>query len=102
MLGLFHQPPPRHGDYDSVVAIIRAVRNRWRFRILLRGLAVTATAGLAIFLIASWGLEQFRFSVVAVVTFRTLAYGSMAVLTWIYLFKPLFRRVPDERVALYL
>jgi len=102
MLGLFHEPPPRPADYKSVLDIIRRVRTRWRLRILLRGVAIVFTVGLVIFLVASVGLEQFRFSSGAIVAFRTLAYGSIGASIWFGLVKPLFRRVSDERVALYL
>ena len=102
MLGLFHEPPPRRTDYKSVLDIIRSVRTRWRLRILVRGVAIVLTAGLVIFLVASAGLEQFRFSSGAIVAFRTFAYVSLGALIWFYLVKPLLRRVSDERVALYL
>ena len=39
------------GGRNDLVAVIRRVRNRWRLRIALRGLAVMLAAGLAAFLI---------------------------------------------------
>ena len=90
------------GGRNDLVAVIRRVRNRWRLRIALRGLAVMLAAGLTAFLISSYGLEFFKFSAEAVVAFRALTYLSLAGLAFWYLIRPLARSVTDEQVALYL
>ena len=90
------------GGRNDLVAVIRRVRNRWRLRIAMRGVAVLLAAGLAAFLISSYGLEFFRFSAGAVVAFRGLTYLSLAGLAFWFLVRPLARSVTDEQVALYL
>ena len=87
---------------QDLVDVIRRVRNRWRLRIALRGIAVLLAAGLGAFLISSYGLEVFRFSAGSVVAFRVLTYLAIGGLAWWYLVRPLTRAVADEQVALYL
>ena len=83
------------GGRNDLVAVIRRVRNRWRLRIAMRGLAVVLAVGLAAFLISSYGLEFFRFSASAVIAFRGLTYLSLAGLTFWFLLSPLVRSVTD-------
>jgi len=90
------------GGPEDLVGVIRRVRNRWRVRIALRGLAVVLAAGLGAFLVSSYGLEFFRFSSGSVVAFRLLTWLTVAGLAFWYLIRPLARKVSDERVALYL
>ena len=87
---------------DDLSDVIRRVRNRWRLRVAMRGIAVVAAAGLAAFLLSAYGLEFFKFSVGAVVTFRVLTWCTMVGLVFWFLVRPLARAIPDERVALYL
>ena len=90
------------GGRNDLFDVIRRVRNRWRLRVALRGTAVVAAAGLAAFLISSYGLEFFRFSAGSVVAFRVLTWLTLAGLVYWFLVRPLARAIPDERVALYL
>ena len=92
----------RSGGQNDLVGVIRRVRNRWRLRIALRGLAIMFAAGLAAFLISSYGLEFFKFSAGSVIAFRGLTYLTLAGLAFWFVIRPLARSVPDERVALYL
>ena len=90
------------GGRDDLFDVIRRVRNRWRLRVLLRGTAVVAAAGLAAFLISSYGLELFKFSAGSVIAFRVLTYLTLGGLVYWFLVRPLAHAIPDERVALYL
>ena len=90
------------GGREDLFAVIRRVRNRWRLRVVLRGTAVVLAAGLAAFLISSYGLEFFKFSAGSVIAFRLLTYLTLAGLVFWFLARPLARAIPDERVALYL
>ena len=90
------------GGRDDLFDVIRRVRNRWRLRVALRGIAVVLAAGLAAFLLSSYGLEFFKFSAGSVVVFRLLTYLTLAGLVFWFLIRPLARATPDERVALYL
>jgi hypothetical protein len=96
------QPMPASSDRDALLRVIRSVRNRWRLRVALRGLAILLAIGLAIFLISAFGLDRLRFTPTAVLVFRIFAYTSAAAVAVRYLFLPLLRRVAAERVALYL
>ena len=94
--------PWSSGSRDDLFDVIRRVRNRWRLRVAMRGTAIVAAAGLAAFLLSSYGLEFFKFSVGAVVAFRLLTWVTMIGLVYWFLVRPLARAIPDERVALYL
>ncbi|MEC9301435.1 MAG: DUF4175 family protein [Acidobacteriota bacterium] len=87
---------------EDLFRVIRQVRKRWRLRIVLRGLAVMVTAGIVAFLLSAYGLEYFRFSAPAIITFRILTYLTLTLLLVWSLLLPLSRRVSDESVALYL
>ncbi|NNK64795.1 MAG: hypothetical protein HKO98_16460 [Gemmatimonadetes bacterium] len=93
----------RHGVRgDELRRILASVRRRWRTRMLLRGASIVVAAGLVAFLGSAFGVEWFRFSEGAVTTFRWLAWGVVFLLTALFVVRPLFRRVSDEQVALYL
>jgi len=87
---------------DELLRIIRTVRTRWRWRVVLRSVAVLAGAAVGTLLVAAYGLEQFRFSPVAIVVARTATYMVLAALGWFFFVRPLARRVTDQQVALYL
>jgi len=88
--------------YAELIRVIRYVRSRWRQKVILRGLAVVAVAVFAVFVLSSYGMDYFRFSPWSVLVFRLLTYGTLAFLGWLYLVRPLTRKVADDRVALYI
>ncbi|MBT8396609.1 MAG: DUF4175 domain-containing protein, partial [Gemmatimonadetes bacterium] len=85
-----------------VLPIIRSVRTRWRLRLFLRGLSIVLGAGFLAFLLSAYGLEAARFSPGSVVALRVFAWSAVALLTLFFLVRPMFRRVTDDQVALYL
>ncbi|MEC9302220.1 MAG: hypothetical protein VYA90_04775, partial [Acidobacteriota bacterium] len=87
---------------EDLFRVIRQVRQRWRLKIVLRGLTVMVTAGIVAFLLSAYGLEYFRFSAPAIITFRVLTYLTLTLLLVWSLLLPLSRRVSNESVALYL
>ena len=87
---------------EDLVRVIRQVRYRWRLKIVLRGVAVMITASIVAFLLSAYGLEYFRFSAPAIITFRILTYLTLTLLLVWSLLLPLSRRISDELVALYL
>ena len=89
------------GSRAELLRIVQMVRTRWRFRQVLQGLAVLAVAVVAFLWISGAGLEQWRFSPTAIVAFRVLGLGMIGFLL-VRSILPLFRRVTDEQVALYL
>ncbi len=90
------------GDRDEILRAIRHVRNRWRLRVALRSVAVLLAAVLGTLLLSSWGLELYRFSPNAIVSFRVVTYLALIGLGWQLFIRPISRRVSDEQVALYL
>ena len=90
------------GDRDEVLRAIRHVRNRWRLRLGLRGVAVLVAAALGTLLASSFGLELFKFDPGAIVGFRVVTYVALLAFGWWLFIRPVSRRVSDERVALYI
>ena len=90
------------GDRDEVLRAIRHVRNRWRLRLALRGVAVLVAAALGTLLASSFGLELFKFDPAAIVGFRVVTYVALLAFGWWLFIRPVSRRVSDERVALYI
>ena len=86
----------------EVLRIVGQVRRRWRFKLLLRGLAVTLGGALLTFLASATGLEVLRFQPEAVQIFRILLWIAVAAFLIRSVIWPLLRRISDERVALYL
>ena len=90
------------GERDEILRVIRHVRNRWRLRVGLRSIAVLAAAYLGTLVASSWGLEVYRFTPAAIVTFRILTGLVLIAFGWWLFVRPVSRRVSDEQVALYL
>ncbi len=89
-------------ERDELFDVVRSVRNRWRLRVLLRGVALVMLSALALLLLAGWVIDAFRFDATAVTVVRVVAWTVFSgVVLWV-LILPLFRRVSDRRVALYL
>ena len=88
--------------HAELIRIVRQVRQRWRLKLLLRGVAlVLAVAFLSVFA-SAYALDAYRFSPNAVLAFRILLPLLIAVAAGLFLVRPLMRRVSDEQVALYL
>jgi hypothetical protein len=89
-------------DNDELLSVVRSVRNRWRLRVLLRGVALVMLSAMALLLLAGWVIDAFRFDATAVTVVRVAAWTVFSVIALRVLILPLFRRVSDKRVALYL
>jgi hypothetical protein len=93
----------RHSDPPTdLVGIIRQARRRWRLKLAVRGLAVVAGLGLALFLVAAYVLEWARFTPASIMTLRVVSALGLAAAAAYFLVLPLLRRVTDEQVAMYL
>jgi len=93
--------PPGARD-SSVLNVIRGVRRRWRLKVLLRGIVLAGLGGTAMFLIATFAMDQFRFAPAVVMVARIVAWTVVGGLVAWLVVRPLLRRVSDERVALYI
>ena len=85
-----------------LLELVSSVRWRWRTRILLRGLTVVGVVSGTVLFLSAIGLEQLRFTAEAVVAFRLLTWGTLALCSVLFILLPLLKRPTDEQVALYL
>ncbi|HXI31610.1 MAG TPA: DUF4175 family protein, partial [Vicinamibacterales bacterium] len=87
---------------SELVDVIRRVRNRWRLKLALRGAVVVVAGTVLALLLSASGLESFRFSAPAIITFRIVTVAVFVGLLLYGLVWPLRRRVSDAQVAMYL
>ena len=87
---------------SDITRIVTDVRKRWRLKLALRGVARIVGVAVALFVVAAYGMEWARFSPAAIITARILLASAVAASIWMFLVRPLRRRVTDEQVALYL
>jgi hypothetical protein len=88
--------------HEEVVRLVARVRRRWRMRVALRGLAITAAATVAVLFLSAAALERLRFAPEAVLWLRVLTWGTLVGSLAAFLVRPLLRRVGNRQVALYL
>jgi hypothetical protein len=88
--------------HDELGSVLRDVRRRWRLKLALRGLTWVVAAAAVSLLIASLGMERLGFTPQSIVIARVIAYVAILGAAALFLLRPLVRRVPDQRVALYL
>ncbi len=79
-----------------------AGRRRWRTKLLLGGGIIVLGGGLVALALASWGLQELRFSPSSVTGFRIAFLVTLAALVGLWLVRPMRRRVTDLQVALYV
>ncbi len=87
---------------QELIAVIREVRNRWRLKLLLRGGLIVIVGALLAIVLASIGLQSYKFSPSSVTTLRVAVFGAFALLLGLWLVLPMRRRVNDMQVALYV
>jgi hypothetical protein len=87
---------------SELIAVIHDVRRRWRLKLALRGAALAAGCAAAAFVGAALVLQWMRFTPESILVFRILMAMVAAVLTYLFIVRPLLRRVTDEQVAMYL
>jgi hypothetical protein len=82
--------------------VIDRLRQRWRLRLFLAGLAQTLAIMIGLILTSAWCLNHWHFASNAVWLFRSVTILSLICLLLHYCINPLRRQVSDARVALYL
>ena len=87
---------------SELVEIIRQVRRRWRMKLALRGALGVVAVGLLVLVLSALGLESWRFTPGAIITFRVILGVALVGLVGYLLVRPLMRSASDEQVALYL
>src|SRR5690349_3402522 len=90
------------GGRQELVDVIREVRSRWRTKLLLGGGIIVVGGGLIALGLASWGLQEYRFSPASVTGFRVAVLAIFAALVGIWVVRPMRRQVSDVQVALYI
>src|SRR5919109_149528 len=88
--------------HDELESVLRDVRLRWRLKLALRGLTWILGAAVVSLLFTSIGMERLGFTPQSIVVARVIVYVAMLAAAAVFLLLPLVRRVPDQRVALYL
>src|SRR5918997_4013530 len=96
------QAPATRDRDTQLTDALRNVRNRWRFAVALRGLVVVLGASLLVVVAVALVMDALRYAPSAVVAARILVWTAVVALAARFLALPLTRRIPDERVALYL
>src|SRR6266545_8079120 len=92
----------QHGGRSDVVAVIHEVRRRWRMKLALRGAAIAAGCIAVALVLAAVVLQWMRFTPESILAFRIALAAVVALLAYVFLARPLLRRVSDEQVAMYL
>jgi len=87
---------------SELVEIIHQVRRRWRLKLALRGALGVVGLGVLVVLLSAYGLESWRFTAGAIITFRVVVGIALVSLVGYLLVRPLMRQASDEQVALYL
>src|ERR671915_1713899 len=94
---------PRSRDRSAELNdALHNVRTRWRFAVALRGLVVVIGASLLVFAAVALVMDALRYAPSAVIAARVLVWTAVAALAARFLAIPLTRRIPDERIAMYL
>jgi len=88
--------------YPQLIRVVRYVRNRWRLRNVVKGVAFLILFGLLAFAVSAYGMEQFRYSPWSVRLFRVFTYLALLGLFLRFIYRPLSKRVTDEQVARYM
>jgi hypothetical protein len=93
---------PRLPLDPAIAPLLHGARRRWRVRHLAVGVAILTAVVVGVLLISTWALAALRFSADAISTTRAVLaiVAVIAVARWIVW--PLARRLPDDRLALYL
>src|SRR5262245_33398134 len=89
-------------ERQELVNVIRQVRTRWRTKLLLRGAVIFVAGSLIALILASIGLQTYKFSPGSILTLRIATISVFVLLLVGWLLRPLRRRVTDLQVALYV
>src|SRR3989304_2751700 len=88
--------------YPQLIRVVRYVRNRWRLRNVVKGIALLILFGLVAFAVSAYGMEHFRYSAWSVRLFRIFTYLALLGLFLRFIYRPLGKKVADEQVARYM
>lgn len=86
----------------KLMRVIRDVRRRYRLKLLLRGLSLTAAVALALFLVLSFAVAESGFAPAAIIALRVIGWAAVLFVAARWLILPQLRRPTDGQVALYV
>jgi len=86
----------------SLAPLLQRARRRWRLRHVAVGMAITVTAVVIVLALGSVALEAARFTPAAITAIRVVLALVTGVAASRWIAWPLVRRLPDDRLALYL
>ena len=89
-------------EYRELVQIVHEVRRRWRMKLAMRGLAALVLTLLAALLISAFAVGELNFAPVAILGARIVLAILFLGLFGALVLTPLWKRVTDQQVALYL
>ncbi len=93
----------QHADSRSeLLRVIHDVRRRWRLKLALRGAAIAAACLAVALVLSALTLQWLRFTTDSILAFRVVLAVVTGLLAYVFLVRPLLRRVTDEQVAMYL
>ena len=93
---------PRLHASTSLSPLLDRARRRWRLRHLAVGAAITISAVVLVLAAGSFALEAARFTPGSITAARVVLALVTAMMFGRWIAWPLVRRLPDERLALYL
>src|SRR5262245_41309842 len=96
------QPQVSANDRSELTSIIREIRQRWRFKLAVRGAAFVIGGFLLTLMLSAYALETLKFSPGSIIAFRVAMVMVFGALAGYFFVMPQWRRVTDEQVALYL
>ena len=67
-------------ERQELVNVIRQVRKRWRTKLLLRGGVIFVAGSLIALILASLGLQTYKFSPASILTLRIVTLSVFALL----------------------
>src|SRR5678815_4884748 len=87
---------------NDLLGIVRYVRARWRARLAVKGAVRLIAVNVAVFFLLAYLMQWSRFSATSILSARLLLAGAIVASVYVFLVRPLRRRVTDDQVALYL
>jgi hypothetical protein len=89
-------------EQSQLRSVVRGVRNRYRAKRLLRGAAITVAGGWVIAAAAAYAMSVWHYADAAVLAGRIVTVIAVLALAAWFIVRPLWPRLRDEQVALYL
>jgi hypothetical protein len=87
---------------SDLLGIIHYVRARWRARLAVKGAVRLIAVNVGVFFVLAYLMQWSRFTPGSILFARLALAASLVASIYVFLVRPLRRRVSDDQVALYL